>query len=85
MNDYLVNIPDNGYNVKINIDAIDIDLISTFSIPYNEFLQLPSKERHPFKGYMKLKHINFMRIHIDVIISKLKGLLKIYFRIQFIC
>ena len=57
----LVDIPQNGYNVKININDIDIDLVPTFSIPFNEFLDLPSQERPPFKGYMNLKHIEFMR------------------------
>lgn len=61
MSDYLVNIPDNGYNVKINMNGIDIDLVPTFSIPYDEFLEVPDQERPPFKGYMNLKHIEFVR------------------------
>ncbi|MFW9996802.1 MAG: hypothetical protein ACFFD4_32470 [Candidatus Odinarchaeota archaeon] len=54
-------IPPNGKNTKITVSNISVDVLPTFDIPLNDFLRLPSRSRDPYKGYMSLYHINFMR------------------------
>ena len=60
---YKVEPPSNPDNLNVIIfkSGYKVDLLPSFEINVNSFLQLPFRQKQPYRGYISLEHVSFIQ------------------------